>query len=374
MKTKTLILIISSVIVGIGIFYGVGSGAFHAFPTNQAKANSYKSNPSFGKQIDDKNLDTIYLAGGCFWGLEEYFQRINGVVDVTSGYANGNIENPTYQDVSHKKTGFAETIEIKYDPTKTDLTELLLYYFKVIDPTSLNKQGNDVGEQYRTGIYYTNENSLDEINKVIEVEQKKYDKPIVVEVLPLKNFYKAEDYHQDYLKNHKGGYCHIDLNEANTGVERDPSLVSHNPYARPADDVLKKTLTDQQYNVTQNGATDRAYSHEYDKLDEKGIYVDVVTGEPLFSSTDKYDAGCGWPSFTKPIEKGHIREYLDTSFGMKRTEVKSYGGGSHLGHVFNDGPADKGGMRYCINGSSLRFVPVDKMQEEGYGDLLYLFN
>ncbi len=365
MKTKSLTLIIVSVLVALGMIY--------AYTRWQTEENTYQSNSTFGKQLDDKNLDTIYLAGGCFWGLEEYFQRIDGVVDVTSGYANGNIENPTYNDVSHKNTGFAETIEIKYDPTKTDLTELLLYYFKIIDPTSINKQGNDVGSQYRTGIYYTDEKSVDEINKVIEVEQKKYDKPIVVEVLPLKNFYKAEDYHQDYLRKHKGGYCHIDLNEATTGVERDPSLVKLNPYARPSDDILKKTLTEQQYNVTQKGATDRAFSHEYDKHNEKGIYVDVVTGEPLFSSEDKYDAGCGWPSFTKPIEKSHIREYLDTSFGMNRTEVKSAGGGSHLGHVFNDGPRDKGGMRYCINGSSLRFVPLDKMAAEGYGDYLYLF-
>ena len=365
MKTKSLTLIVISVLVALGLAY--------AYTRRQAEEHALQSNTSFGKQIDDENLETIYLAGGCFWGLEEYFQRIDGVVDVTSGYANGNIENPTYNDVSHKNTGFAETIEIKYDPTKIDLTELLLYYFKVIDPTSVNKQGNDIGSQYRTGIYYTDEKSVDEINKVIEVEQKKYDKPIVVEVLPLKNFYKAEDYHQDYLRKHKGGYCHIDLDEASKGVERDPSLVKSNPYARPSDDVLKQTLTEQQYNVTQKGATDRAFSHEYDKHDEKGIYVDIVTGEPLFSSTDKYDAGCGWPSFTKPIEKSHIREYLDTSFGMKRTEVKSAGGGSHLGHVFNDGPRDAGGMRYCINGSSLRFVPLDKMAEEGYGDYLYLF-
>ncbi len=199
MKTKSLTLIIVSVLVALGLIY--------AYTRWQTEENAYQSNSAFGKQIDDENLDTIYLAGGCFWGLEEYFQRIDGVVDVTSGYANGNIENPTYNDVSHKNTGFAETIEIKYDPTKTDLTELLLYYFKVIDPTSVNKQGNDVGSQYRTGIYYTDEKSVDEINKVIEVEQKKYDKPIVVEVLPLKNFYKAEDYHQDYLRKHKGGYC-----------------------------------------------------------------------------------------------------------------------------------------------------------------------
>lgn len=250
----------------------------------------------------------------------------------------------------------------------------------MVDPTSVNKQGNDVGTQYRSGIYYTDKSQIEEIEKVVAVEQKKYKKDIVVEVLPLKNFYVAEDYHQDYLKKNPSGYCHINLNEATTGVERDESLGSidinleSSEYVKPSDEELKEKLSKEEYNVTQKGATERPFSHEYDKLEKKGIYVDIVTGEPLFSSQDKYDAGCGWPSFTKPIDKKYVKEKKDNSLGMDRIEIKSKSGDSHLGHIFNDGPADKGGMRYCINGSSLRFVPYEKMEEKGYKDLMQMFD
>ncbi|MGO1580309.1 MAG: peptide-methionine (R)-S-oxide reductase MsrB [Peptoniphilaceae bacterium] len=321
----------------------------------------------------EEDMETIYLAGGCFWGLEEYFHRIDGVVNVTSGYGNGNTDNPTYEDVIHKDTGFAETVEVKFDPNKIDLTEILLYYFKVIDPTSINRQGNDVGEQYRTGIYYLNDKQLEEINKVVSLEQKKYDKKIVVEVEPKKNFYPAEDYHQNYLQKNKGGYCHIDLSQAETGVERDESLGKKNVYTKPSDEELRQNLSKEEYDVTQKASTEKPFSHEYDKLNEKGIYVDIVSGQPLFSSEDKYDAGCGWPSFTKPIEKSNVKEVEDKSFGMIRTEVKSSSVDSHLGHVFNDGPDEKGGLRYCINGSSLRFIPYKDMEKEGYKDLMDIF-
>ena len=354
--------------------------AFLAFKNiNFSSKAPVKENTSLTKDYTDEEVNTIYLAGGCFWGVEEYMERIEGIVDATSGYANGNTENPSYEDVIYKKTGHAETVEVKYDPNKIDLTEILLYYFKVVDPTSVNKQGNDVGTQYRSGIYYTDEDQIEEIEKVIAVEQKKYKKDIVVEVVPLDNFYKAEDYHQDYLKKNPSGYCHINLNEAATGVERDESLgnidinLESSEYVKPSDEELKEKLSKEEYNVTQKGATERPFSHEYDKLEEKGIYVDIVTGEPLFSSQDKYDAGCGWPSFTKPIDEKYVKEKKDNSLGMDRIEIKSKSGDSHLGHIFNDGPADKGGMRYCINGSSLRFVPYEKMEEEGYKDLMVIF-
>ena len=331
------------------------------------------SNKSLTKDYREEDVKTIYLAGGCFWGVEEYFERVDGIVDAVSGYANGNTENPTYEEVIGEKTGFAETVEIKYDPKRIDLTEILLYYFKVVDPTSVNKQGNDVGDQYRSGIYYVDESQVDEIQKVVALEQKKYTDPIVVEILPMKNFYLAEDYHQDYLKKNVNGYCHINLNYAETGVERDESLGKSVLYDKPTDEELREKLTQEEYDVTQNGSTERAFSHEYDALDEKGIYVDIVTGEPLFSSDDKYDAGCGWPSFTKPIDQGSIKELYDNSLGMNRTEVKSNSGDSHLGHLFNDGPVEEGGLRYCINGSSLRFVPYEDMEKEGYRDLLGIF-
>ncbi|WP_028829633.1 peptide-methionine (R)-S-oxide reductase MsrB [Proteocatella sphenisci] len=362
MKSKYIIIVVITLVT----FLALRTMNFE----NKSRVNS---NSSLTKDYSEQDVNTIYLAGGCFWGVEEYFQRINGVVDVVSGYANGNTENPTYEDVINKDTGFAETVEIKYDSNKIDLTDILLYYFKVVDPTSINKQGNDVGDQYRSGIYYVDQSQVEEIKKVIEVEQRKYEKDIVVEVIPMKNFYKAEDYHQDYLKKNKNGYCHIDLSEAETGIERDQSLGNTNPYSKPPDEELRQKLSQEEYDVTQNASTERPFSHEYDKLEEKGIYVDIVTGEPLFSSDDKYDAGCGWPSFTKPIEQGNIKELEDNSLGMSRTEVKSNSGESHLGHVFNDGPIEDGGLRYCINGSSLRFVPYENMEKEGYKDLMDIF-
>ena len=178
-----------------------------------------ESNPSLTKDYDEKDVNTIYLAGGCFWGVEAYMKKIDGIVDAVSGYANGNTENPSYEDVLYKNTGHAEAVEVKYDPKKINLEQVLLYFFKVVDPTTLNKQGNDRGTQYRSGVYYTDEAQIEEIDKVIAIEQKKYKKDIVVEVFPIYNFYKAEEYHQDYLKKNPGGYCHINLDEAETGIE-----------------------------------------------------------------------------------------------------------------------------------------------------------
>ena len=195
-------------------------GAFMFFRNTRVDQNNMVERPKSVPVLDDKGLEEIFLAGGCFWGVEEFFERIEGVVDATSGYANGNTENPTYDDVIYKKTNHAETVHVIYDPEKTDLTNILLYYFKVIDPTVLNRQGPDVGTQYRTGIYYTDEVQVKVIEKIIEKEQEKYKKPIVVEVEPLENYYIAEDYHQDYLKKNPSGYCHIDLNLVDEEVDR----------------------------------------------------------------------------------------------------------------------------------------------------------
>lgn len=335
-------------------------------------------------QIDyeEENLEIIYLAGGCFWGVDEYFGRIDSVIDVVSGYANGTTDNPSYEEVVYANTGHAETVSVTYDSSKIDLTDILLYYFKVIDPISLNQQGNDRGTQYRTGIYYEDESKVETIEKVINVEQKRYDKKIVVEVLPLEHFFVAEEYHQDYLKKNPSGYCHINLDLAYEDLDSkdvdlllpDELLSKDSVYTKPSDDKLKELLNKDQYDITQNCGTERAFSHEYNDLKAKGIYVDIVTGEPLFSSEDKFDSGSGWPSFTRPIEKSLIVENEDTTLGMKRVEVKSTIGDSHLGHVFEDGPKDDGGLRYCINGGSLKFIPFEDMEKEGYGDLLKIFN
>ena len=308
-----------------------------------------------------KNIKDIYLAGGCFWGVEEYFARIDGVIDSVSGYANGSFDNPSYENVCNN-SGHAETVHITYDSTKVSLDTLLKYYFRIIDPTSVNKQGNDRGVQYRTGVYYQNDEDKQIALNAIKEEQKKYSKPIVVEVEKLKRFDKAEEYHQDYLKKNPNGYCHINLNKASEAI------IDEKKYQKPSDKVLKEKLSDLEYQVTQEAATERAFTHEYYKNQEDGIYVDITTGEPLFSSKDKYDAGCGWPSFTKPIATEVVNYKKDSSHGMNRVEVRSRAGEAHLGHVFEDGPRDRGGLRYCINGASLRFIPYDKMDEEGYGE------
>ena len=304
----------------------------------------------------------IYLAGGCFWGLEAYMERIQGVTDAVSGYANGKGDTTNYQ-LLHA-TDHAETVKVTYDPNKISLDKLLQYYFRVIDPTSINKQGNDRGRQYRTGIYYQDGADKAVIEQALAQLQTKYKKPVQIEVQPLKNYIVAEEYHQDYLKKNPNGYCHIDITKA------DEPVIDEKDYPKPSDAELKAKLTPLQYSVTQNKHTERSFSNEYWDNFQPGIYVDVTTGEPVFSSNDKFESGCGWPSFTKPIAKEVVHYQTDNSFNMQRTEVLSRAGNAHLGHVFDDGPKDKGGLRYCINSASIKFIPLAEMEKAGYGYLI----
>lgn len=222
---------------------------------------------------------------------------------------------------------------------------------------------------YHTGLYYVNDEDGKVPASVMAEVQKKYGKPLAVELAPLKNYYLAEDYHQDYLRKNPGGYCHINFDSLKDLPQKKAGVVDPSKYPKPSDEELKKLLTPEEYNVTQNAGTERAFSGKLWDHKEPGIYLDVVTGEPLFSSADKFGSGCGWPSFTKPIDPAVITEHEDTSYGMKRIEVRSRVGNSHLGHVFNDGPKDKGGLRYCINSVAIRFVPYEEMDKRGYGEL-----
>ena len=304
----------------------------------------------------------IYLAGGCFWGLEEYFSRIEGVEETTVGYANGQVESTNYQLIH--QTDHAETVHLIYDEKRISLREILLYYFRVIDPLSVNKQGNDVGRQYRTGVYYTDQADKAVIEQVFAEQEKQLGQKIAVELEPLRHYVLAEDYHQDYLKKNPGGYCHINVNDAYQ------PLVDPGQYEKPTDVELKEQLTEEQYQVTQHSATERPFHNAYNATFEEGIYVDVTTGEPLFFAGDKFESGCGWPSFSRPIARDVLKYYEDKSHGMERIEVRSRSGNAHLGHVFTDGPETAGGLRYCINSAALRFIPKEKMEAEGYADLL----
>ncbi|OOF46455.1 peptide methionine sulfoxide reductase [Rodentibacter trehalosifermentans] len=309
-----------------------------------------------------QNQREIYLAGGCFWGVEAYMERIYGVKDAVSGYANGNTDKTSYPLL--RVTDHAEVVKVTYDANQISLDKLLQYYFKVIDPTSVNKQGNDTGRQYRTGIYYLDSADKPVIDQAIATLQTKYKNKIQIEVAPLKNYTEAEEYHQDYLKKNPNGYCHIDITQA------DEPMINEKDYPKPSDETLKATLTPLQYSVTQKKNTERSFSNEYWDNFQPGIYVDITTGEPLFSSNDKFESGCGWPSFTHPIAKEVVHYQTDNSFNMQRTEVLSRSGQAHLGHVFDDGPKDKGGLRYCINSAAIKFIPLAEMKKAGYGYLV----
>jgi len=311
----------------------------------------------------------IYLAGGCFWGIEHLMQSIPGVIDAKSGYANGyRAQDANYHTICSTDTGFRETVRVEYDPQQVSLDALLLAYFYVIDPTVQNRQGNDVGTQYQTGVYYTNDKARETVERIAEIERSR-SREFHVEIGPLLSFYPAEEYHQDYLENNPGGYCHIPLEEIKlfSSLRIDPG-----DYRKPAAEAIRDKLTQEQYFVTQESGTEYAFHNEFWDQFEKGIYVDVVTGEPLFSSADKYESSCGWPAFTKPIEAPTVVYLQDNSHGMQRIEVRSRAGNSHLGHVFLNDPESPNGVRFCINSASLRFVPYAHMEAEGYGELMDL--
>lgn len=319
-------------------------------------------------------LKTIYLAGGCFWGTAHLFSLVPGVVSATAGYANSSVPNPTYRQVCSGATGAAETVKVEYDSDCVSLPELIDLFVESVDPTSVNQQGNDVGTQYRTGIYYTDPADSSVIDSAMDSLNLSLNGLLAVEHGRLINFYPAEEYHQQYLYKHPGGYCHI--GPALMAKAKVTGCPSRQPatrrFSRPDDATLRSRLTPLQWEVTQHSATEPPHANEYARQFAPGIYVDITTGEPLFLSTHKYDSGCGWPAFTRPISPGLVKELPDNSHSMTRTEVRSAHSGAHLGHVFTDGPASEGGMRYCINSASLRFIPRDSMAAQGYSDFLHL--
>ncbi|CAM4301299.1 peptide-methionine (S)-S-oxide reductase MsrA [Paenibacillus alkaliterrae] len=318
--------------------------------------------------MNTENNELATFAGGCFWCMVTPFEDMPGIIRVVSGYTGGHTLNPTYEEVCSETTGHAEAIQIEFNPNIMPYKSLLNIYWQQIDPTDPEGQFFDKGSSYRTAIFYHSEEQriLAEKSKEELEKSGKFTKPIVTEIVNAEKFYEAEEYHQDFHKKNPYRY-----KSYRSGSGRDRFLNEH--WAIKKDSAeLKKNLTPLQYEVTQNNATERPFQNEFWDFEEDGIYVDIVSGEPLFTSKEKFDSNCGWPSFTKPVINLNVKEVVDTTHGMVRTEVRSRKADSHLGHVFNDGPGPNG-LRYCINSASLRFIPKDKLEMEGYGEYASLF-
>lgn len=313
-------------------------------------------------------MEKAIFAGGCFWCMVEPFDELPGIIEVVSGYTGGKKAYPFYEEVITGQTGHVEAVEITYDETIITYEKLLEMFWQQIDPTDDGGQFADRGDSYKTAIFYTTDAQKAKAlaSKQALIDSKRFKGDIVTPILEAKPFYKAEAHHQAY---HKRNALHYNLYKKGSGRK---AFIEEHWKVNKDKKTLKKTLSPIAFHVTQENGTEKPFDNAYYNNFEDGIYVDIVSGEPLFSSLDQYDAGCGWPSFTKPIRK--IKENIDRSHGMNRIEVRSVQGDSHLGHVFDDGPKEKGGLRYCINSAALRFIPYEKLEQEGYKEYKMLFN
>mgnify|MGYP006274457569 FL=1 len=375
------------VAVAIALLAGCQAG------TTNAQSNESDFAP------DDASLEVATFAGGCFWCVEAGFEKIPGVVEAVSGYSGGTEKNPTYEQVSRGQTGHTEAVQIYYDPNEITYEGLLQGLWRMMDPTDADGQFVDRGQQYRPAIFYhdANQERLARASKQALAESGRYDEPVVIEIVPFEVFYEAEAYHQNYYKENPVRYNFYTFNsgryqfiekvwgedqeidysqfapdasgdaseQQNTNSQKGFNASS---FQMPSDEELKERLTPLQYKVTQKDGTERAFDNPYDQEKRAGLYVDIVSGEPLFSSSDKYDSGTGWPSFVRPIKPDAVVEKEDISWFGVRTEIRSAVADSHLGHVFTDGPDHSTGLRYCMNSAAMRFIPKEDLEEEGYGE------
>lgn len=386
--------IISGILFILAIAAGVGAYFWH----QERKSNHGERETNLA---DYSQYPVATFAGGCFWCSESDFEKTVGVVEAVSGYTGGDVENPSYKEVSSGTTGHRESVQVYYDPSQVTYEQLLDVFWRHIDPTDGGGQFNDRGMQYSPAIFYHDDDQkrlAEESKKQLE-ESGKFSQ-VNVPILPFKEFFVAEDYHQNYYKKNSLSYgyyrkasgrdAYIEktwgdgLHEAqmhgssaksvSDALLCDFSGKNYKAYSKPLDAQLRKILPPLVYDVTQKEGTERAFDNAYWNNEEEGIYVDALSGEPLFSSADKYDSGTGWPSFVKPISDGAITLNEDTKLFLPRTEVRSKISDSHLGHVFDDGPKDRGGKRYCMNSAAMCFISKADMQRQGYGEYLEMLN